>query len=231
MEEVREYSVMIDSKDRNYQNYPDPFNYIVRFSPLPRVDGHEDPMPVIYDIFTNVRYIKLETIILPIYYRIKQVKEWDPVEEDYQWTWKVDTDQKLTDLLYVTLSIGEHTDINYRSTNDVLANSFAVIYYENNINETHYMGRTNNGEKIFPWDCLAKITQFRISFMDPYGNQLTCPHVDKNIRSEMVCHCNDEQEDELCFRHNLRHPLNPLFQHHLQFKIGVLEKRPLRGQK
>lgn len=233
-EQIREYSVMIDSKDRNYQIYPDPFNYEVKFNPLPKsrekINGkyvtYEEPAPIINDSFINVRYIKLETVILPLYTRIKQEKELNEDDELIK-IWKVDTKKLLSDNLYNVLSIGEYKDINYRSTNDVLADSFATIYYDNKMSNTHFLGYTNNGVKTFPQDQLAKIDKLKISFMDPYGRPLTCPHVNKKIKSNLECTCEnpDGDEDTDCFEHNLCHPLNPIFQHHIHFKVGVVEPR------
>lgn len=233
-EEIREYSVMIDSKDRNYQVYPDPFNYEVKFSPLPKiiekVNGkkviYEEANPIINDTFINVRYIKLESIILPFFYKIRtecKTNEDDEIVKNY----KIDTRKALTENLYTVLSIGKYTDTNYRSTNDVLGDSFATIYYSNRISDTHFLGQTFNGTKIFPQDQLEKIVSFKICFMDPYGKPIKCSHLDKKIKSNLECTCEDSDGDDEtdCFKHNLFHPLNPIFQHHLHFKIGVLEPR------
>ena len=234
-EEIREYSVMIDSKDRNYQVYPDPFNYEVKFNPLPKtkekVNGkfvvYEEPAPIINDNFTNVRYIKLQEVLLPMYNRVRIDEEEDDDGEIVK-KWKVNINKPITDNLYIVLSLGgEYADENYKSTNDVLADSFATIYYDSKANNTHYFGCTSNGVKIFPQDQLAKIDKLKISFMDPYGQPIRCQHVDKKIKSNMVCNCNDPEgdDDTDCFKHNLFHPLNPIFQHHLHFKIGVVEPR------
>ncbi len=77
--------------------------------------------------------------------------------------------------------------------------------------------------KYFSQDQLAQVNKFKINFMDPYGNPLRCPHLDKTIKSNLECICQDEDgdDDTDCFKHNLFHPLNPIFQHHLHFKIGV----------
>lgn len=233
-EDIREYSVMIDSKDRNYQVYTDPFTYEVKFNPLPKsrekVNGkiitYEEPAPIINGNFINVRYIKLESIILPYFNRVRQVTEKNG-DDEFVKIWKVDTTKPLTDNLYNILSLGEYTDTNYKSTNDVLADSFSTIYYDCKMNNTHYLGYTDNGTKIFPQDQLAKIDKIKISFMDPYGMPLKCPHVNKKIKSNMICPCEnpDGDDDTDCFIHNLFHPLNPIFQHHIHFKIGVVEPR------
>ena len=234
-EEIREYSVMIDSKDRNYQKYPDPFNFEVKFNPLPttrekvknKYVTYEDPAPVINDRFTNVRYIKFEVALLPYHTRIRQYKHRNEDDEIVQ-VWGIDKERSLSDNFYTVLSLGDnYKDVNYRSTNDVLGDSFAVIYYDCNMSKTHFMGYSENGVKIFPQDQLGKIDKLTISFMDPYGKPLVCPHLNKEIKSNMVCTCEDLEGDEEsdCFEHNLCHPLNPMFQNHLHFKIGVVEPR------
>lgn len=234
-EEIREYYVLIDSKDRNYQMYPNPFQYNVQFSPLPtskgKVNGkkvsYEIPNPTINEAFTNVRYIVLENAVLPIYNKVRSVNK-EIIDEGAIRTvkdWKVNINRPLTENLYVVLTIGEYNDINMRSTNDVLSDSFATIYYDYNINQTHYMGNSSNGIKIFRPDQLGNITNWTISFSDPYGNILGCPHVDKNIKSSMECICDDDYEDPDCYRHNLFHCMNPIYQHNLCFRVGVVEPR------
>lgn len=232
-QEVKEYSVMIDSKDRNYQVYPDPFHYEVNFCPQLRqieyVDGrqiiHEDAMPIINSHFKNVQYIKLESAILPFYTRTKWA-----FDEDNEKVLHVDTDHALTDELYLVLNLGDgYRDTNYFSTNDVLADSFATVYYDKKINNTHYATITKNGIKSFPLNNLGEIRKLRINFTDPYGVPLKCPHLNPEIKSDMRCPCHDpdveDWEREACFRHNLSHPLHPFFQHHLVFKVGVVEAR------
>ena len=233
-EEIREYSVLIDSKDRNYQVYPDPFDYVVKFNPLPKivdiVNGerivYEEPMPIINEDFKNVSYIKLESIILPFYNKILYVNE--DVSGDMVKTVKVNVAKPLTDNLYIILSLGnEYHDVNYKSTNDALADSFAVIYFDNKISNTHFTGRCDSGIKIFPRDKLGTLNSLKIKFKDPYGEPICCEHVKKEIQSNMVCTCNDPEGDVFtdCFKHNLFHPLNPIFQHHIHFKIGIVEPR------
>ncbi|AVL94865.1 hypothetical protein ma479 [Moumouvirus australiensis] len=232
-EEIREYSILIDSKDRNYQIYEDPFHYEVKFNPLHKIveniNGirkvYEEPNPIINGKLEKVRYIKLEHVILPFYTQIKLSK--DTIEDEIIERWKVNTSKPLTDNLYTVLCIENYGDVNYKSTNDVLSESFATIYFDKKINNTHFIGKAHNGIKMFPQDQLGKIDKIKISFRDPYGNLLSCPHVDKSIMSNMECTCEDPtgDEDTECFRHNLFHPLNPIFQHHLHFKVGVVEPR------
>lgn len=226
-EEIKEYSILIDSKDRNYQVFPNPFQYTVTFSPLSQtktiyqgeIITSETPNPTINDKFINVRYIRLEDVLLPFFTTAVKIKENDTID------WKIDTSKALTNNLYTILTIGEYMDVNMRSTNDALADSFATIYYDYRINETHFKGYTRNGIKIFPQDQLGEINKLKIAFSDPYGIPLGIPHIDKRIKSNPKCYCTEEKEDPCCFKHNICHPWNPIFQHHLHLKVGVVEPR------
>lgn len=210
---IREYSIMIDSKDRNYQIYPNPFQYQVRFGPI---SSCADVTPIINNSFANVRYIKLEKIVMPFYNCVT------PDEDGL----KINVLKPITNNSYTVLSLGsEYSNENYLSTNDVLGDSFATIYFDQKQNMTHYLGQAPNGIKWFPRSNLGRINRFDIRFADPYGDLLNCPHLDKSILSDMYCRCEDPEGDDYtdCFKHNIRHPLNPIFQHHLYFKIGVVQ--------
>lgn len=240
-EEIKEYSVLIDSKDRNYQVYPDPFQYNVIFDPLPttrevvngKIVKYEVPNPVVNCKFENVRYVKLEEAILPFYNKIRTVKEKCTNDDEIICRDVVDIYRPITENLYIVLSIGgrydrdKYVDNNMFSTNDVLSDSFATIYYDCRVSDTHYRGLTKNGIRIYDQDNLGEITKFDVRFMTPYGVPLIVGHVDKHIRSNFECTCDNPTGDEgaICYRHNLFHPCNPIFQHHLHFKIGVVEPK------
>jgi len=67
IENLIEYTVVVDSGDRNYSKYPNPFNYRVYFNPP---SGTTDAY--IHRSFENVKYIKMETGILPRKYTISR---------------------------------------------------------------------------------------------------------------------------------------------------------------
>src|SRR5690606_27830248 len=113
------------------------------------------------EAFTNVRYVVLEDIILPFFTKIKGVNKQVIREDgglDVAKEWKLDTSRPLTEYLYIVLTIDQYNDVNIRSTNDVLSDSFATIYYDYATNGTHYMGTSDNGIKIFRQDQLGNIT-------------------------------------------------------------------------
>jgi len=221
-EEITEYHVQIDSKDRNPLVYPNPFKYKVIFSPLDNLARHSDrtPGPVIQQSFTNVRYIVLENAILPIF-------------DD------VDMDHTLTENLYVLLNIKEYENrTNRYSTNDALMNSFAVMYNDKVINKTHYTTWSSNGIRIFPKDQLAKIDKLTISLQNEYGEDLRVGGMNSSCKDlGRTCRCIpydegdpddpttiiEEEIDIDCVKHNICHPMNRRFQNHFHFRVGVVE--------
>jgi hypothetical protein len=64
---IREYIVHINSIDRDIIRYPSPFNFLIRCAPL-----SGDPNASISRTFENIRYIKIETAVLPLKYYLIQ---------------------------------------------------------------------------------------------------------------------------------------------------------------
>lgn len=226
---IKEYSVLIDSKDRNYKVYRNPFQYTTTFwYGNSRIDA---PTPNVDTKLENVKYIKLDTAILPLYTSIKQVP--NPrayMYNDKEVIWNIDTKTLTTDNNYIVLSIDGYNDTQCCSTNNVFNESFAVLYYDKLISNTHYITRPSNGHKEFKQP--TTINRLNISFMNPYGMPLDCPHFTSDIypAQQGICVCDNSDPskttydyDPMCTIHNLHHPWNGIFQHHLHFKVGVEE--------
>ena len=86
-ENIIEYKIDIDSIDRDITLYPDPFNFVVKFAPIPSIKTNGkiiqgSPNPHILIDFRNVKYIKLETIILPIHNKIIKNPNYDNDNND-----------------------------------------------------------------------------------------------------------------------------------------------------
>lgn len=92
-ENVVEYHINIDSDDRRIETYPNPFDYTViftsegksiykpirkkngRFDGFEQIELPETPSPVIMRNFKNVKYVKLDHVILSKYNRSKYTLE------------------------------------------------------------------------------------------------------------------------------------------------------------
>jgi hypothetical protein len=240
-EQIREYTLLIDSKDRNYNVYPNPFSYKVKLGPLSKsstiIDGkkyiYEEPNPVIFNNFKNIRYVYVKNILLPNFYHINSQGQ-------------IDTNDKLTNNMYVLLNIKELSTVNENNaTNDLLQKSFDLIYFDYFINPTHYHGISRNTFKLFNPDDLGILNNLTISITDPYGNVFNPKYLNTNVGTNFKCDCeelndyvydddhlNDNSNDNLndnlnskssCIKHNPLHPLNPIFQNHIELGIGVVE--------
>jgi hypothetical protein len=74
-ETIAEYALTVNSHDRNFKFYENPYSYTIRFNPMDKsiikqVDGTYktipgDPKPHIKSTFNHIRYFKLELTILP----------------------------------------------------------------------------------------------------------------------------------------------------------------------
>jgi hypothetical protein len=60
---LQEYTIIIDSLDRDFNKYKNPFEYRINFNDIPNSSD-----AVILRNFDNVKYIKMDTCILPSYY-------------------------------------------------------------------------------------------------------------------------------------------------------------------
>jgi hypothetical protein len=232
-EEIREYSLLIDSKDRNYKAYPNPFEYKVKLGPLNKsttiINGRrkifEEPNPVINSTFQKIRYVYVKNILLPNFYQV-----------DCHGI--VDKEDKLTDNMYVLLNIKELDTVNTNNaTNDLLEKAFDLIYFDYFINPTHYHGVSRNTFKLFNPDDLGVLNNLTISITDPYGNVFDPRNLNCDVGTEYACNCRrdcdcigeEDDREEIdkrtlpCIKHNPLHPLNPLYQNHIELGVGVVE--------
>lgn len=218
IENVKEYSIFIDSKDRNHEVFPNPFQYTVTLAPTGNTTeiikgvrySNETPAPTINDNILNVKYVRLEQIMLPYFYKTSEGK--------------LNKNFSLLDNLYFILNIKELSGENKYATSNTTSKSFAVVYHDHNYNHTHFVGVSKSIGYSFPPDNLGTLNKLSISITDPFGNIYNPDHLDKKIKTCMGCICDEEINDE-CYFHSLRHPLNPQFQNHIHLKVGIVEPK------
>jgi len=231
---VEEYRINIDSLDRDILVYPDPFNFTVRFAPVGKgimrepvlVDDYDHskgtyyreievpgtPRPHILKEFRNVKYIKLDSIIMPQCHSVIRNRENKEDKDDYIW------DRKfcLTDDRFVTLRIKElldDTGTRIYSTGDDSSRSnayrqpFGIIYPDKFISKHYYAGSPYGTYKTYKKSQLGNIKQLTFEFYDSTGTPL---------KFNNLC-CDEKNKD------NIRHPLNKYNQVYMSFLIGVVE--------
>lgn len=240
-EHIVEYRLNIDSLDRDISVYPDPFHFVVKFNPTSggrvttevpvdyknKMKGTKivetffksPPGPYINKEFKNVKYIRLENVILPVHSNIKELDDGSFV---------FDKSSNLLNDRYVSLAIKELDCYRTYSTNDnstrafnhsliTPPKSFAIIIPDKLFGYNFYSGSSFYGNTIFKDSHLGNVKQLSIDFYDSFGVPL---HYDDLFTAAEV---NDENNDISI--DDLRHPLNKKIQVHLSFIIGVVESQ------
>jgi len=246
-EHVVEYRIYIDSLDRDIITYPDPFSFTVKFNPpsASRIQ-HEEPIdyknkskgtkivetrfeglpaPHITKEFKNVKYIKLENVILPKFNKLILKKTGDGFEFDQT--------SNLTNDRYVSLVIKELGQERYYSTSEGVTRispsgkcytpptPFALIVPDKYLGFNFFTGIPYYGSKIYKNSDLGNITQLTIQFFDSAGLPIKVTDLFTNDDLQEYEFDNGEPLPIT----DLRHPLNKEIQINLSFVIGVVESQ------
>ena len=205
-EEVIEYEINLDSKDRDINAFPDPFHYKVTFNPPSSRPDKDNvvftgpPKPHISREFKNVKYIKLDKIILPQYF--KTIIDGGPHI--------VDTgSNNMINERFILLSIKELNNSFTYGTNSSNEDNFASVYPDTFVGSKFYYGSSSslhNG-KMFKDSQLGNIKTLTIDFLDSHGNPIYVDGLDTSITDIT----------------DARHPLYPDFQTHITLKAYVVE--------
>ena len=218
-EHVVEYRVMIDSVNRDIKYYPDPFSYVVKFNPAHsstvrtqtnefiRYDGA--PTPHIGKQFVNVKYIKLENIILPQCSGLKR--------EHGEYV--CDRKDSIVTNMYNSLIIEELNNERIYTTSPIGPVPFALFIPDKLIGLDYYSGTPYYGSKIYKNSLLGNITQLHIQFADSNGVPLKFNDLYTYDDLQQYEYDNDEPFPIT----DMRHPLNKKIQNHISLIFGVVE--------
>lgn len=164
-ENIMEYRINIDSYDRNTELYPNPFNFIVRFN-----NGEVSDYGTIALSLTNVQYVKIDTIILPIYIHVR-------CPNDDSCRCHKPHKKSLLDDRFIILEIKEldtNLTLTY-STSDQRSGfprgTFCIVVPDTRMG-LYYTADCLNGNKMYKKNNLPKIKQFTIRLYDSYGKLL-----------------------------------------------------------
>lgn len=210
-EQIIEYRVHTDSLDRDILYYNDPFHFKVIFAP-----SNSAPAPHINNTFRNVKYIKLENIVMPIFNKV--------IEGGASGEYIMDPSSRITNDRYISLVIKEieHDrtyatwDANTRTSisgkHYVAPSPFALIFPDK-ILSTFFTGVPYYGTKVYKNSLLHNIDKLSIDFYDSCGLPITMQGI--YTPEELIA-------DPIPIT-DLRHPLNKKHQLNATFIIGVVE--------
>jgi len=182
-EHITEYRINIDSYDRDASAYKNPFNFTVTFAPPSRQSINEkvliDPLnpskghtlkstyvngapePSINREFKNVKFIKIESIVIPKFNRI--IKD----GTDYL----VDGGNSIDEDRFVLLDVPELRSINTYGTNTHLENNF--IIYPDRAYNTHFTGLSYYASRTYDDNALNNVTRLTFKLKNSKGEQLS----------------------------------------------------------
>jgi hypothetical protein len=141
--------------------------------------------------------------------------------------YQYNTDMDLAQERYITMNIRELNNINDRSTNNNIMQSFAVLY-RNDINNNFVQFTTKDVIKTWSYSDLQNINSLAITFRDSCGKLLIAPFLNYNIDTSNKCECEINQNGEIitnykCVCNYIRHPHYLNLQNHTLLKIGILQ--------
>lgn len=222
-EHVVEYKIIIDSIDRDIKTYPDPFTYMVKFNAVSSFGDYTGaPKPHIGKQFENVKYIKLESIILPQHSKIKY--------HDKKFVF--DPESRLPSERFVSLIIKELNNERILTTfqDNVRTDGskmftpqtpFSIIIPDKLLGFNYYTGISYYGSKVYKSSLLGTITQLQIQFADSLGRPLKFNDIFTHDDLEQYEFNNG---DPLSID-DLRHPLNERLQNCMTLVFGVVESQ------
>jgi hypothetical protein len=192
-----DYTVDIDSKDRDISVYPDPFKYNVMFSPV-----KETPAPYINRAMKNIKYIRIDNVILPKYYGI--------VYDSGTSSWIMDTSKDLSQDRYVIMKI-KNLDSQYNlSTNSIVETNGIKLIPDTIMTGSNFYyavpGNAKNIIKTYNMSLLGNLDRLYIEFYSSSGNLLKYNNLDA--------------EQDIT---DVRNPLNVNLQNNFTIVFGIIE--------
>lgn len=223
-ESVKNYTIDIDSKDREISSYLDPFKYTVIFAPPSRetirrtewIDPlnhslgtrsvqttfNPTPPPNITQQFKNIKYIRVDNVILPKYSGIAYDRD--------SGLWILDTTKDLSKDRYVVMKI-KNIDSRYNLSTNAIVESTGIKLIPDTIppNSNFYYAIPANAEnviKTYNISSLGNLDRMYIEFYDSMGTQLAYTNLDSTVPLT-----------------DIRNPLNVNLQNNITFVFGVVE--------
>lgn len=234
-QDIFELVIQIDSTDRDINIYPNPFDMKITFNPTP--DSYDKinntkfkgtPGPTIPRDFSHVKYIKLDTAVLPrnCYITKKFDKDNKNTNIIKKTIWDYNPNKKLNHERFLLINIKEVANETVYGTNNSINKSFGTIYCDKSISQDFFIGTAYGCTKIYKSSNLGNIKSWSIKITDGRGNTIEPTGIDKHCNTPKYCICNHkkytEKEKEKCVCKYIRHPLNPKLQVFMCFKIGIL---------
>lgn len=198
-ESIKEFQITIDSYDRNILTYPDPFNFRLSLNTTTSSSQQQYNAPFLNRNFRNVKYIKIDSIILPKYY--------DVIKEDEEFIDDVNKDT--TNERFIILRFNNLGQTFQLGTNDVTNQPSILLYPYKQFNSSFSLFKPVNMNTSIIYvndNNLINLNNIEFSFYDGQYKQITFSNKIYDV----------EKTDK-------RHPLNISKQVIINLRVGIYE--------
>lgn len=181
-ERVTEYQINIDSNDRKITTYPNPFKFTVTFGGLGahqlsnKINNkHENPDdnyfegtpgPIINKKFKNVKYVKIDYIMLP------RIIKLNSTCGKFEFEHHDGNSHYLSSYGYLILKIKELSSGKILGTNNLLSDDSFILYPDKIMGNDFVMWSPSNGTRNFYNSNLGNLERLSISIFTPSGKQI-----------------------------------------------------------
>jgi hypothetical protein len=233
-EHIVEYRINIDSYDRDINVYPDPFQFNVVFGGASKnsikkyvladpsnrglgripqkVQMSAVPQPYINRSFENIKYIRLENIILPKFTNILK-----DVSND---TYSVDTTTPIHHNRFNIMVVKELDSPNNLGTNYISESGFVLIN-DKHIGENYFSCLPFYTTRTYTDALLGNINKLSISFYDSFGEQIEMGIFD-SVTGDKI---NEPLDTNPANSANANNAYNKNIQNHITFIFGIVENQ------
>lgn len=227
---VTEYTIHIDSKDRDTRIYPNPYSFIVSLGgPETRRDTNGNvignsgvPDPRIDVNFKNIKYVKIKYLMLPrnIFYDIV-------IDISGNKEYSVGTSRPtiLANYRYLLLRVKEISNDKLYSTNDIIKNECFIIYRDSNYSDAiNDLWFATQPVKIFYDNGLKNLTRLTIQILTPNGDELRLKSNNDELNNIPYNEINNDMSEDTPSS-DFYFNFNEDIQTNMEFEIGVCENQ------
>jgi len=161
---ITEYTIHIDSVDRDATMYVNQFKFNVHFDDVTK--------PNISRRFSNIKYIRLENVILPAIYKIDTLMS-DPSGTNVDASGNVissDPNYIMENQRYLLLKMRELSNDRVYSTGNIVKSDTIKIYFDVKLNNYYNSWTTNQNSFVFTNGNLGNVKRLSFELYDSYGN-------------------------------------------------------------
>lgn len=238
---VTEYTLHIDSNDRDTTLYPNPYKFSVSLggsgSQTVKTTSRDglittttsysgSPNPKIDIQFKNLKYVKIKYLMLP---RTILYKRTDSSGVEYSVPSLVNdgiSGTILANYRYLILKIKELDDDKLYSTNDIIRNNCFVLYRDSNYHDAiNDLWIATQPVRIY-YDNLLKNNLNKLTFeiMTPTGDEFRLKYYDPAATNTKI-NINYSEINNLTVNNNFYTDFTPIIQMSMEIEFGVCENQ------